>query len=249
MELIMGLRAFDVTRADATIGPLHSASAAAALASRAAAAAAGATAAPCGHGGQGQHGLGACSEPGCLEDHEAHGAGAGAGADAGDDAMGCAHDAAIRTVVLRSAEPLDARRFTRWVASLVWDDGSGATGAAGAAPRAEVLRGKGVLCVLADEEEGAGAADAAGAAGAAGAGADASSAAASRCSPLRHIFQSVQEQFDLQPAQGEGARWALSELPAESRVVLIGRALDAAALAQGFSACAGGNRVPPLKSE
>jgi hypothetical protein len=74
-------------------------------------------------------------------------------------------------------------------------------------------------------------------------------AAASRCSPLRHIFQSVQEQFDLQPAQGEGARWALSELPAESRVVLIGRALDAAALAQGFSACAGGNRVPPLKSE
>ena len=96
------------------------------------------------------------------------------------------------------------------------------------ADRPEVLRGKGVLCVqepdLAEASEPAAASP--------------SLSSAVRCSPLRHILQSVHEQFDLQAAQGEGSRWAVHELPAESRVVLIGRRLDEASLSRSFASCA-----------
>jgi G3E family GTPase len=242
MDVIMGLRAFDVTRASAAAqGILHSASAAAALASRAASAPAAAitvTAPTAGH----EHA--ACVEAGCSGVHDDGGALVGGAGGA----LGCAHDEAIRTVVLRCGAPLNARRFTRWIASLLWDDGAApqapgaAPLAAGAAPplqRPEVLRGKGVLCVQAGSLDGDGASEAAAAVGAG------SGAPRAQCSPLRHIFQSVQEQFDLQPAQGEGARWADAELPAESRLVLIGRALDVAALGRGFSACADENGLAP----
>jgi len=251
MDAIMGLRAFDVTRANA-VGPVHIAAAAAAAAAVATSTASAVPAAAPARAGLagGQHEHSSCAEAGCTGDHGAPGQLAGAT----DDAMSCAHDDAIRTVVLRSAEPLNARLFTRWAASLLWreEDGADAGGsaAAGGAPplRAEVLRGKGVLCVEAEEDMEVDVAAAAVAAMTASADAAAASSAVSaasaagpagravRCSPQRHIFQSVQEQFDLQPAQGEGSRW--EQLPAESRLVLIGRGLDADALGRGFRACA-----------
>ena len=203
LDAIMGLRAFDVT--SAATGTLHSAAAAAATAA-AASQAAGRT------GGQGCSS--ACAEAGCSGDHAAHGA----------HEPRCAHDDSIRTVTLRCAEPLSARLVKQWVASLLWDDA-----AAGAASRAEVLRGKGILCIAEAEEP-----QPAPEAGAAAAG----PAPGPRCSPVRHIFQSVQEQFDLQPAEGADARWAEAELPAESRLVFIGRRLDADALGRAFAACA-----------
>ena len=166
----------------------------------------------------------ACADGGCQDrghghSHSSH------GGPALPTSLECLHDDSIRTITLRCAQPVSARRVTRWMGSLLW--AADAPADAGA-DRPEVLRGKGVLCVqepdLAEASEPAAASP--------------SLSSAVRCSPLRHILQSVHEQFDLQAAQGEGSRWAVHELPAESRVVLIGRRLDEASLSRSFASCA-----------
>ena len=57
-------------------------------------------------------------------------------------------------------------------------------------------------------------------------------------SPRKFIFQSVEEYFDLEEAQAgsEGAEWGSGEAR-ESRVLLIGWALDRGALQRGLEAC------------
>ncbi|KAF8065644.1 CBWD2 [Scenedesmus sp. PABB004] len=153
-----------------------------------------------------------CGAPGCSDPAHAHGAG-----------QPCAaHDGTVRTVSLRTARPLSLERFRAWVEALIWEPAlqqparqehatTGAADAAaggGGAARPELLRMKGVLHV---------------------AGSDAA-----------HMFQAVCDLYDVAP----GAPWAALERrlgPGErgrlTRLVLIGRRLDAAELLAGLEAC------------
>jgi hypothetical protein len=54
--------------------------------------------------------------------------------------------------------------------------------------------------------------------------------------PTKHIFQSVEAQFDVQHAEGPSAQWADGE-PRESRVILIGWSLQREALQASLLAC------------
>ncbi len=74
---------------------------------------------------------------------------------------------------------------------------------------AVILRGKGVLCVYGE---------------------------GGQVHPARHIFQSVCETMDVHEATGGAAAWEAG-LPLPSVVVLIGRALNGAALQAGLLAC------------
>ena len=55
---------------------------------------------------------------------------------------------------------------------------------------------------------------------------------------LKHIFQSVEAQFDVECAEGADARWGEAERR-ESRVILIGWGLQKRPLQAGFEACCG----------
>jgi len=94
------------------------------------------------------------------------------------------------------------------VAGLLWEQSEVPEGAP--QPR-RVLRGKGVLHF--EEEEGA-----------------------AMAPPTKHIFQSVEAQFDVQHAEGPSAQWADGE-PRESRVILIGWSLQREALQASLLAC------------
>lgn len=120
------------------------------------------------------------------------------------------HDARIRTIVLRCERPLSRRAFAEWMGHLLWDN-LGAAEEEGLPPPTCILRGKGVLCIYAESEE---------------------------VHPARHIFQSVCETMDVHEATGEAAPWEAGT-PRHSVVVLIGRALDEAALQAGLLACSG----------
>jgi G3E family GTPase len=111
------------------------------------------------------------------------------------------HDAGIHTVVLRTPHSLDGDAFASWVGGLLWEPARLAEEAgypAGALPPA-VYRGKGVLAVAAADGGG---------------------------TPVKTIFQSVYEQFDVGPATGAAAAWAAGEAPTTT-IVLIGRGLRA----------------------
>ncbi len=118
------------------------------------------------------------------------------------------HDGGITTVLLRAPAPLCKRAFMEWVAGLLWEQSEVPEGAP--QPR-RVLRGKGVLHF--EEEEGA-----------------------AMAPPTKHIFQSVEAQFDVQHAEGPSAQWADGE-PRESRVILIGWSLQREALQASLLAC------------
>jgi len=112
--------------------------------------------------------------------------------------------------------------------ALLWRD----EGAGDAFAGVDVLRGKGVLCVAANEDEECGWGD--------GRSEPPPGTAKAASSPRRFILQSVHEQLDLQPAHGDGALWADSEERA-SKLILIGRGVSgsaAVALQLGFEKCA-----------
>jgi G3E family GTPase len=136
-----------------------------------------------------------------------HAPGEACGGGGGGDAH--AHDSGITTVLLRAPAPLQRRAFMEWAAALLWEQGEAPEGA----PQPQrVLRGKGVLQFAGEGGAGGGAA-------------------------AKHIFQSVEAQFDVQPAEGAGALWAQGEAR-ESRVILIGWGLRRELLQAGLSACA-----------
>ena len=138
---------------------------------------------------------------------------AGHGHAPGESCSAHAHDAGITTVLLHAPSPLSRQAFMEWVAALLWEQGEAPEGA----PQPlRVLRGKGVLHLAGGEgvegEENEG---------------------------VKHIFQSVEAQFDVQRAEGASAQWAAGE-PRVSRVILIGWGLERAALQAGLLACASG---------
>jgi len=191
LDLIMGLRAYDVTR----LGELEKNAGFALSAPR--------------------------SECGDAQSGHAHSHGTA-------HAVGCEHDLSIGTVVLRCDAPLSPRRVLRWMGALLWRD----EGVGDAFAGVDVLRGKGVLCVAANEDEECGWGD--------GRSEPPPGTAKAASSPRRFILQSVHEQLDLQPAHGDGALWADSEERA-SKLILIGRGVSgsaAVALQLGFEKCA-----------
>lgn len=200
----------------------------------------------------------ACSVSACAHGaHSSHGGGAPPGpAVPLLTAREHAHDGGIASVVLSRAAPVDLRAFRLFVGQLLWRDAADAAAVAGdggdgehdgdarsdASPpppalvtddgteggaagdagptTAVIMRGKGVVYAVGGDSAGVGTADAAAAA------------------PVRHIFQAVHELFDVQPATGAAAT-ATDAAGTTSRVLLIGRGLDAAALQVAFEALPG----------
>jgi len=205
-----------------------------------------------------------CSEVGCNDpahhhhqsDHQGAAAAAAAGGGHGGSSgtadpssSGCtAHDLAVRTIALRTAQPVHLEKFTAWVEQLLWEQpGAAAKGrptaaavdaAPGAAPGApldaaappvkeaaattappdgesvpaapQLLRMKGLLRVAG--------------------------------SPRVHLFQAVYDLYDIAP----GSTWQQLEEQQQqppgatgplSRLVLIGKGLDQAALQAAFEQC------------
>lgn len=189
-----------------------------------------------------------CSNPGCSnpEHHHHHDPAVAPGS--------CqAHDAAVRTIALRSTWPVDMGRFRAWVEHLLWEQQQ-QPGAAGPATPAT---GAAAAVQAADSTAPAAATGASApvAAGAASSAATASAAAAVAAVPqlLRmkglldvagsdcvHLFQAVYDLYDVAP----GASWQqfLQQQQQQgagrlSRLVLIGRGLDQAALQAAFEQC------------
>lgn len=98
------------------------------------------------------------------------------------------HDAAITSISLRAARPLDAQKFNAWISDLLMERG------------VDILRCKGIIDL--------------------------------KNSPVRFVFQSVHMLMD----GTAGKPWQDGEVR-ESKLVLIGRDLDQAALRTGFEAC------------
>lgn len=167
------------------------------------------------------------------------------------------HDKAVRTVILRCDSPLDVDKMMAWMGSLLWagleDDTDGSfaapllhrdltaagreadeaaaaadamvdatTAASGTTPSKrhvrsrgpQILRGKGVLYVADTSEE----------------------QPVAVASTVKHIFQSVHEQFDIQPSTGPASLWTPAEKK-QSTIVLIGRGLVEGELKKGLESC------------
>ena len=128
----------------------------------------------------------------------------------------CVHDSMIHTIIIRRNVPVDLKKVTQWMGSLLWPDTVNSEQED--ARRAPVIfRGKGVLCIQ-----------------------DVTASTASSYLPVRYILQSVHEQFDIQPAEGFGSLWKSEEeggegkLSTQSKIILIGKYLDTDKLQKEF---------------
>jgi G3E family GTPase len=133
----------------------------------------------------------------------------------------CLHDTEIHTIVIQRKNPVDLKKITHWIGSLIWPENVHQgfhqdTQMANDVPI--IFRGKGVLCIQ-----------------------DVTSTATLSYLPSRYILQSVHEQFDIQPAEGVGSYWkseqdsttTLSPFPV-SKIILIGKNLNKDKLQEDF---------------
>jgi len=122
----------------------------------------------------------------------------------------CVHDSMIHTIIIRRNVPVDLKKVTQWMGSLLWPDTVNSDDARQAPV---IFRGKGVLCIQ-----------------------DVTATTAASYLPVRYILQSVHEQFDIQPAEGFGSLWKSEEgdETTQSKIILIGKYLDKDKLQKEF---------------
>jgi hypothetical protein len=109
----------------------------------------------------------------------------------------CVHDSMIHTIIIRRNVPVDLKKVTQWMGSLLWPD---TVNSEDARQAPVVFRGKGVLCIQ-----------------------DVTATTAASYLPVRYILQSVHEQFDIQPAEGFGSLWKSEEgdETTQSKIIMI----------------------------
>jgi G3E family GTPase len=167
-----------------------------------------------------------CCDDGCTHPEHQHGATEGGSSSSSGACL--AHDAAVRTLALRSGRPVELGSFRTWVEQLLWEQqpagetsapaagAGGAVSQAGAAVPAvpQLLRMKGLLNVDGSDRV--------------------------------HLFQAVYDLYDIAPGatwqqfqqqqqQQQGCEGAAADRL--SRLVLIGRGLDQQALQSAFEQC------------
>jgi G3E family GTPase len=122
----------------------------------------------------------------------------------------CVHDSMIHTIIIRRHVPVDLKKVTQWMGSLLWPD---TVNSEDARQAPVIFRGKGVLCIQ-----------------------DVTATTAASYLPVRYILQSVHEQFDIQPAEGFGSLWKSEEgdETTQSKIILIGKYLDKDKLQKEF---------------